>query len=112
METNFSNGPSHRFGDVLFRGQKIVCVQVCQRKAKSHPLDNVLLRPKNLCTSASESAQIAFFGYVLFSQRLVCVLAYRKVVKLLASVVLRNCMLGVGQAAICQRLAQQYTYNK
>ena len=66
---------------------------------------------ENLCTNASESAQIAIFGSVLLSQKLVCVLACRKVAKLLAAVVVRNCMLGVGQAAICQRLVQQYTYN-
>ena len=111
MGTNFSNGPSHRFGDVLFRGQKIVCVLECQRKAKSYSLGNVLSSPKNVCTNAWESAQISILGYILLSQILVCVLACRKVAKLLAAVVARNCMLGVGQAAICQRLVQQYTYN-
>ena len=65
----------------------------------------------NLCTNASESAQIAIFGSVLLSQKLVCVLACRKVAKLLAAVVVRNCMLGVGQAAICQRFVQQHTYS-
>ena len=69
MGTNFSNGPSHRFGDVLFRGQKIVSVLVCQGKAESYHLENVLLSPKNVCTNASESAQIAILGYVLFSQK-------------------------------------------
>ena len=65
MGTNFSNGLSHCLGDVLFRGQKIVCVPVCRRKAKSYPLGNVLLSPKSLCTNASESAQISILVYVL-----------------------------------------------
>ena len=64
MGTNFSNGLSHCLGDVLFRGQKIVCVPVCRRKAKSYPLGNVPLSPKSLCTDASESAQISILVYV------------------------------------------------
>ena len=98
MGTNFSNGPSHRLGDVLFRGQKIVCVLGCQRKAKSYPLEKIcVLMPQKV-------PKLRFL-----SPKLVCVLACRKVAKLLAAVVVRNCMLGVGQAAICQRLVQQYT---
>ena len=49
MGTNFSNGPSHRFGDVLFRGQKIVCVLGCQRKAQSYPLGEIcVLTPQKV----------------------------------------------------------------
>ena len=104
MGTNFSNGLSHCLGDVLFRGQKIVCVPVCRRKAKSYPLGNVPLSPK-ICVLTPQKVPKFLFWFTYF-----CVLACGKMAKLLAAVVVRNCMLGVGQAAICQRLVQQYTY--
>ena len=80
-------------------------------KGKILSFGKCTIEPKFLCTNASESAQIVILGYILLSQELVCILACRKVAKLLAAVVVRNCMLGVGQAAICQRLVQQYTYS-